>query len=276
MGLPLVAPFELYELMRRMYQEGDRRALYLRDAAPSAAGYARLRTNLRKSGIIAPDHDYGGRMLRVIAEPDLPADEIVCLADPTCYISHLSAMQRWGLTNRTPNALMLTRPERDLAAAMLHKIMEDRMGPGETTPVPLRRITHPGIVRKREIAVHDTKAAGRWIAIRNTHARIATIGQTFLDMLQRPDTCGGMAHVLEAWQTHARTYLEAIIEAVDAAEAGIVKSRAGYILEERLGVNDRRLIRWQAFGQRGSSRKLDPSRPFAPTYSEKWMISLNV
>ena len=276
LGRPIIAPFDLYELIRHMYREQDRRVLYLRDAAPDASAYARLRTNLRKSGIIAPDHDYGGRLLRILAEPDLPADDIVCLADPTCYISHLSAMQRWGLTNRAPNALMLTRPDRALAAGMLSRIMEERMGPGETTPVPLRRITHPAVVRRREITVHDTKAAGQWIAARGTQTRISTIGQTFLDMLQKPEDCGGMTHVLETWEAHARTYLDEIIDAVDAAETGIVKSRAGYILDERLGVRDVRLAGWQALGQRGSSRKLDPSSPFASTFSEKWMISLNV
>ena len=81
--------------------------------------------------------------------------------------------------------------------------------------------------------------------------------------------------MLETWETHARNYAEEILEAVDRCEVSLVKSRAGYILDERLGLTDPRMDRWAKLGQRGSSRKLDPSAPFAPAFSEKWMISLN-
>ena len=84
-----------------------------------------------------------------------------------------------------------------------------------------------------------------------------------------------MAHVLEVWQEHAEPYLERIVETVDQAGNSIVKCRAGHILEERLGITDTRIEDWKAFRQRGGSRKLDPYKAFAPTYSENWMISLN-
>ena len=274
-GVPVISPFELYELIWRMYQDQDRKALYLRDPAPNAQVYTRLRNNLRKSGVLMPDPDYGSRLLRVIACPDLPADEITCLADPACHISYLSAMQRWGLTNRAPDALMMTRPDRAGTTRLLSQIMAGRAGGDVPPPVPLRRITHPETVRRRPVILHETKAEARRISVRGTHARIATIGQTFLDMLLLPDACGGMAHVLETWETHARTYAEEILAAVDRCEVSLVRSRAGYILDERLGLTDPRMERWAKLGQRGSSRKLDPSAPFAPAFSEKWMISLN-
>ena len=85
-----------------------------------------------------------------------------------------------------------------------------------------------------------------------------------------------MSHVLDAWEEHAGTYLDEIVAAVDTATSGLAKSRAGYILEERLGLHHRGIERWKAFAQRGGSRKLDPARDFAPPFSEKWMISLNV
>lgn len=274
-GAPVISPFELYELIWQMYQDEDRKALYLRDPEANTEVYVRLRNNLRKSGVLMPDPDYGSRILRVIACPDLLADEITCLVDPTCHISHLSAMQRWGLTNRVPDALMMTRPDRPGIARLLSQIMAGRAGGADTPPVPLRRITHPEFVRQRHVIMHETKAEARWISIRGTNARISTIGQTFLDMLVLPDACGGMAHVLETWETHARTYAEDILAAVDGCEVSVVKSRAGYILDERLGLKDPRLDMWATLSQRGSTRKLDPSAPFASDFSEKWMISLN-
>ena len=85
-----------------------------------------------------------------------------------------------------------------------------------------------------------------------------------------------MAHVLEVWEEHAPTYLEDIVAAVDRTKKPLLKSRAGYILQERLKLSHPTIERWKELGQRGGSRKLDPSADFASTFSETWMISLNV
>lgn len=275
-GLPVISPFELFELIRLMYEGSAGKALYLREESPTAETVSSLRTNLRKSGLLLPDRDYKGRMLRIVSNPDLPADDIVCLADPTCYISHLSALQRWGLTERTSNTLIVTRPDRVQAIDQLNAIMRERLGQAKRTPCPLKYITHPEKVRRRSVTVFETKLAGASIAVRGEHAKISAIGQTFLDTLQKPDLCGGMSHVLDIWEEHAETYFEQIIAAIDRSPVALAKSRAGYILEERLGKKHPLIDGWKKFGQRGSSRKLDPAAPFSPQFSETWMLSLNV
>jgi len=273
---PVVTHFDFARIVLAMYQEPEGRKLYLRGDTPSRADILRFKSLLKAPGAIGNDPDYGSRIIRVLAVPDLPAEDIVCLVDPTCHVSHLSAMQRWGLTNRSPRALSVTRPDRPAACLALQSHMDEAMSGEEHNPFPLKLAQHPPRVRRRNVVVHESKAEGASLAIRGTDVRLSTIGQAFLDMLQRPDLCGGMSHVLEVWDEHAGTYLDEIVSAVDQASRGLIKSRAGHILEERMGLRHSTVDHWKALGQRGGSRKLDPAASFAPTCSETWMISLNV
>jgi predicted transcriptional regulator of viral defense system len=141
----------------------------------------------------------------------------------------------------------------------------------------LRFIRHPETVRGRKISVHETRHLGDWLQVRNSHARLSTIGQAFADTVERPQYCGGMAHVLDVWREHAATYQEEIVVAVEKIEAPIVKVRAGYLLDDMLGLaKDSRIQGWVRFAQRGSSRVLDPTKDFSSNHSEKWMLSINV
>ena len=84
-----------------------------------------------------------------------------------------------------------------------------------------------------------------------------------------------MPHVVDVFTKHGATYVSEIIPLVEAGSAAIIKVRAGYLLEERLGIHDPRIASWRRWAQRGGSRKLDPQKPYVPRFSEDWMISLN-
>ena len=273
---PVLSHFEFFRIVLAMYRESPGKKLYLRRKAPDPDDIVRFRSILKTAGAIASDRDYGSRVIRALSVSDLPAEDVVCLVDPTCYVSHLSAMQRWGLTDRTPRALALTRPDRKAAIAALRAHMNEAMSEAEDNPYPLTLVNHPHRVRRRNVTMYESKMAGAFMTNRGTDIRLSTVGQTFLDMLQRPDLCGGMSHVLDVWEEHASTFLDEIASTIDQTPRALIKSRAGYILDERLGLHHPCIERWKAFGQRGGSRKLDPTRAFAPTFSETWMISLNV
>ncbi len=81
--------------------------------------------------------------------------------------------------------------------------------------------------------------------------------------------------MIEVWANEAQPYLDDLIKATDRHHAGIVKVRAAYLLETLFKLKDARIDDWQRYAQRGSSRKLDPTKPYLPTFSEKWMISVN-
>ena len=151
-----------------MYRQPSREKLYLRRDAPERDDIARFRAILKTAGVIANDRDYGSRVIRVLSVPDLPAEDIVCLVDPTCYVSHLSAMQRWGLTNRTPRGLALTRPNRKTAATALRAHMNEAMNEAETNPYPLTLVQHPHRVRRRDVTMYESKTAGACMTNRGT------------------------------------------------------------------------------------------------------------
>lgn len=227
---------------------------------------------------LVSDQDFRSGVWRVVqATRAGTAEEVACIADPFCYVSHLSAMQRYGLTERSPEALHITRPSRPLWNAMRTEKLSNEL-PSEYIREASGVLLHFGInptLRRRPVAVHETKYPARTTQVRGENTRVVEIGQVFVDMLAQPHLCGGIHHALDVWDNHARDWLEQIVEAVDGEQATIVKVRAGYILSERLGVSNPRVEAWKAFAQRGGSRKLDPDAPYAPTFSEAWMISLN-
>lgn len=277
-GALILSDYEMFLLASDIYREKS--AKYLRGDHPSIDQYRRSRSILKDADVIASDKDYR-RLWRVMSHGAIPADEVVCAADPFCYISHISAMQRYGLTLRRPEALHITRPSSKLGKSMiseqLQRGVERLTFDGHVIEFPkLTQIKHPRVVRGRKIEVKTTSNPGEVRVVRGTNARVGSIGQVFLDMLTDPQICGGMGHILDVWEETAETYLEEIVARIDAAGSGLVKVRAGYILEERMRIDHSKLRCWVAFAQRGGSSVLDPSQPYQDVFSEKWMISLNV
>lgn len=274
--------YSLFLALRRLYAPENRRKLYLRSDTPTTRDLRRVIVNLLNTRGIEPDPDYRRGVYRVPSAGESSADEVCALANPFGYISHLSALQRWGLTERRPQALYLTMPPASAAPPLVAQRMAADYGvPFTELPsdqaVKLPFIRHPRTVRGRVVSVHTTSQPGQWLQVRESHARLATIGQTFVDTLERPQYCGGMAHVLDMWREHTGTYREEIITAVDDVATPIAKVRAGYLLDDMLGSgDDPRIQNWLRFAQRGGSRVLDPTKDFSANHSEKWMLSINV
>lgn len=307
---PVITWFEIEKIVRYLYRERtfDGQRLLIKSRFPAHRSLAALKAELfdqdfsfensrgsqawedwvehraatEGKRLLIADPDFGRSVWRVTGIPDGAPDELCCLLDPWCYVSHLSAMQQWGLSNRNPLALHLTRPSKPIwrqrAKEEIQATYHD-LEPGDQAPSPRERVAFPSIVRKRELLVFEPGYFGQMVPIPDSHARIATVGQTFRDMVQDPALCGGMSYVLEVWEEHADSYLDEIIEAMNAPNLKTTKIayvRAGYILSERLQIQNEKVDAWTQFAERGGSRKLDPEKPFEPTFSERWMLSLNV
>jgi len=274
---PVITLIDLCAMAERLLSDGQWRGDPLK-RTPKTWDHSRLMKMV--SGLILrdslrDDRDFGSGVYRVASVGSLgTAEEVACLADPFCYVSHASAMRLHGLRPAPSTPIHFSTPENRLwrakQAELIGRLEIEAGGPRSafTRPHFTERL------RRRKVAVHETASPADMIEMGQT--RVATLGSTFVDMLAEPALCGGMASVLAVWDRHAAAYLAQITDAIDHQASKIVKVRAGYILTERLGVEAPKIQAWQTAAQRGGSRKLDPERPYAPTFSERWMLSLNL
>jgi len=236
---------------------------------------AAMLSRLTRSGVLRADRDFSHDVFRVQSvETTGTAEDVACLIDPFCYVSYDSALRLHGLRGGPPGSLHLSTPEaaqwRLRRAEQLQPLTADNDDPTPSYP----RIYFHDKLRRRSLILHTTAADTQISKIHEV--RTSTIGATFADTLAEPRLCGGMAKVLGIWRRHARDHVSEIVAALDRSATKIVKVRAGYIFTERLGVETPEISAWRALAQRGGSRRLDPERPYAPIYSERWMLSLNV
>lgn len=238
----------------------------------------RFLKRLHKQRSLIPDKDFRSGIWRIAqATSTSSAEETICIADPFAYVSHLSAMQRYGLTNRSPVALHITTPIHSVWNKLRDQKVSEEMPDFEEAPKSL--LYRYGInqtVRRRPVSIHMSSHPWTPKNLRGEETRMTSISQTFADMLQEPQLCGGMTHAIETWTNNASDWIDEITNVIDTMDSQIVKMRAGFILSELMSIEHPILKEWEPLAQRGGSRKMDPEADYAPTFSERWMISINV
>ena len=244
------------------------------------AMFLAARRTLVQRAILLEDPALPNTLLRVPGHKDTDPAELLCQADPFGHVAYLSAMAHHGLTNRIPRVLYFrTLDPKGWSAAARARMAKDLGGRlDEYLAHDLPPLRHTRIDRYGGIVVQTlrSQAAGSgWRPVGERGLRVSTLGRTFLDMLQRPELCGGIRHVIELFEEHARTYLGVILPDITQHGSKIDQARAGYILEERCGITDPAIDAWAAGAMRGGSRRLDPQAEYAPVYSERWCLSLN-
>lgn len=277
----------LYDLGLQLWQlygareYAGHRIKNLRNPVPARSSLFKYRDELIENGVLEHRSDMPPDTWLLTLSPFKDPDDVLCGLDPFCYLSHLSAMAYHGLTELVPRLLFATSfPAavwRQHALQRMESDLGDSLADYRQARMPALQRHAFDTVGKRRVSLFTSKAAGSFIAVRDRPLRVASLGRTFLDMLRRPDLCGGIHHVIDAFVEHAGMYVPLIADELDRHGDPIEKVRAGYILEERCGIRDNpRIEAWVQFAQRGGSRKLDPAEAYWPEFSEKWMISLNV
>ncbi len=283
---PVVTSYDIGQLVFQLYQaktyKGEKLS-GIQKEYPERQDYMRLVKMLLRAGVLQEKKIASNPEVFTVLGTGQPSPgEVACCIDPFAYVSHLSAMEWHGLTDRIPKTLFISSP------APLHwgKFSRERMlkdlGGDEAYTVysysrlPQLRRLNLAKVGRETVHRHASLHPGAFIVVRDRRLRVATIGRTFLDMIREPDLCGGIYHVLDVYQEHAERYLQLVVDEIDQHGTKIEKMRGGYILEERLGLNHDTIGKWSKFAQRGGSRKLYAHSEYSPRFSEKWCLSLNI
>lgn len=271
--IAIISSRDLTGLLQRLYAgEFPELNVRTRKSNPSDNDIAQAIKRLKDARVVRDDPDFGSGFYQVFDVLEQSAETVCCEADPLCYVSHLAAMQLHGISERSPSELVFTRPSNQIWRDLILKV-ESNFGAPPIRAKPKKDF--PKSVRGRSVLIHDSNHPGTSENI-SQKIRVSTLGQTFLDTVVRPAWCGGMTYVLEIWRREAEANLDEIVKYISQYPAKLPKVRAGFIIDELLGISDNRVLAWRSFAQRGSSQKLDPEQPYAPEFSENWMISINV
>lgn len=277
---PVITDYDLGVHLHWLYsnQKYKGQALQIRKSKAEKSDFNRVVNALYKSGILSTFKKINS-VHRIFGKKIKSEEEVVCSINPFAYISHLSAMEYHGLTDKIPRVLIYTAPEaRKWKKFALKKMEKDYRGfANEELPMLISTIINK--VGKKKLIKFNSIHTGAYVNTKDSSLRVSSIGRTFLDMIRKPDLCDGIYNVIQAYREHAELYLDLIIDEIDRNGNKIEKVRAGYLLEDsaRCNIkNNPRIEKWKEYVQRGGSRKLDPNNEYAPRYSETWCLSINI
>lgn len=270
----VLSSYDLKSLIFKLYEDKSYRELPIRKVVnpePEDRTINDLITELEETGVISQHLFLPIYFVNNQKKPT--AQQYICTLNPLSYLAFISAMEWHGLTDRIPNTLHLQTCSSSRYKILFSEIASEKLSK--------RKLYQPRTV---EVPNYDGKYfefhQSRSFTLPNEiygsgGVRVASVGDTFLDMLKSPDLCGGFEHVLDIFQSEAENYLAVITRAVSKKGNSMDKARAGYILEELCGLSHKNIDKWKESVQRGGSRRLDMSKPYKNVYSETWCISIN-
>lgn len=278
---PVITEYDLTLQIYKLYFAGkyQDQPLLIRKKTPGDREILSAIKNLSKTGILEPFKNIAS-VYKIFGKNIESEEEVICSINPFVYISHLSAMEYHGLTDKIPRVLIYSSPNPKAWKKLAQEKKERDFRDNKLDILP--RLSSIGIKqfgKKKLLKYSSVNYTRAYINIKNRMLRVSNIGRTFLDMIRKPDLCDGIYNVLQAYEDFAKQepYVDLITDEIDRAGNKIEKVRAGYILEERCGIKSHSTIEsWKTHAQRGGSRKLDPNNVYMPKYSKTWCLSLNI
>lgn len=183
---------------------------------------------------------------------------------PVGYLSYLSAMRFYNITNRLPKNIDWVVPHKsDWQAALLS------VGAYSDMPYPSSEID----IDNKRLIIHSSDD---FKVRQNTYGvRVISIGDLFIQMLRNPRPCGGFQHVIETFEWYADDWFDTIIESVQSIGTATDKHRIGFILEVFLEMPDKRISEWKSCNTKEEPYKMTDSSEILGPYNHDWNIQLN-
>jgi predicted transcriptional regulator of viral defense system len=278
---PVITKYQLGVLIFKSYLSNSGRKILKTNKRHYSTVFDQILEKLLEIGVINENKNFPEfSVFNILGKDDSESEEIICTIDPFSYVSHLSAMSYHGLTDRMPKMIFISSPASRKWSPFAQKLMKKDLGEDfnnyRSIKLPKLQRIRLDKINKQVINRYSSMHYGAFKSIKGKNLRISTIGRTFLDMLRRPDLCGGIHHVIEIFKEFGPQYLGLIVDEIDRHGKQIDKVRAGYILEEVCEQKNKTIDSWIKFVQRGGSRKLDPSEEYSHRYSERWCLSINI
>jgi len=279
---PVITRYQLGLIVHSLYQtkKYNGELLGIHKDAADGRDFNKYLNQLLDNGLLNEPRGMPGSVYTLLGNTRWETEDVACTVDPFCYISHLSAMSYHGLTDRIPSKLFISSPGakewKAFAVDQMKRDLKESYDVYRHSGLPILSRVEMKKIGKKEIHCIHSKHLGAYKIVRGRNIKVATIGRTFMEMLKSPGLCGGINHVLEVFDEHAKKYLRLITDEIDRNGNNMDKVRAGYIIEERIGIKNETVESWVQFAQRGGSRKLDASAEYYPEWSDKWCVSINV
>jgi predicted transcriptional regulator of viral defense system len=200
--------------------------------------------------------------------------EVLMELHPFATISHHSAMAFHNMTDDLPKETQATIPGRGSGG-----MLPPGTAPEDWEGLSLARGRAADKVLGHLVRWHrvsgDRLFGSREYSPRGYPVRVTTPEWTLLDGLLQPEWCGGFESVLRTWAGYRDLIdLDEVVRYVEFFDVAVLRQRAGFILEE-LGISSPAVSKWPEKAKRGGSSRLLGSAPFAPTFSERWKLSIN-
>lgn len=274
---------EIYKVYMEKEYKGER--VQVRTNNPSGIQFRACIEKLERSSVIEPMDQPGSpwflheesNYYLVSPYKEKPYAEIICSLYPYGFISYITAMSWYGITDRIPKKIYYISPSRNLWKKKSSADITERIGRYTKSfdfvpffPKEMRVSGYDLVVMETQNYIEPLEGEGG--------VRVVEIGQLFIDMTRMPEFSGGESHVIEVYAEYGYAFRKKIIKQLIKKGTSIDKARVCFLLENVCGVSSSQIEKWKVeeSGKRGGSRKFSHRNQFSPYYSPSWGISINV
>jgi len=249
--------------------------------------YQRVIEELELNSIIS---QVGSNIYQVNNKKQTEVTSDICSLYSQGYISHLSALDFYGLSNKIPKIIYFTVPQKNVWTQEAKTSVKKNMGDIEYNKYyddysykflklydEYPNLTHFLGYDVKVISSKSYNENQYQVLPDYKNMRVKKLVFLFLDMLIKPNFFGGEQHVFDVFFNIDQKLYPMIVENARLFSSDINKARIGFLLNTVLKYENEIFDIWkrECKDKRGNSRKLIPSRKYSPVYSPEWNISIN-